>query len=77
MAMVTSTESPKITPGMQWWLTDKGLNMAVIALSIHERLALRLDEVERFTPLQRGFAFERFLHEMFGVFGLSPGGDQQ
>ena len=56
---------------MQWWLTDNGLNMAIMP-SLYERLAMRLSELERLVPQQRGFAFEGFLDALFAVFGLSP-----
>ena len=56
---------------MQWWLTDKGLNMATMP-SLYERLAMRLSGLETLVPQQRGFAFEGFLDALFAVFGLSP-----
>ena len=58
-------------PNMQWWLNNDGLNMAINS-SLHERLAIRLNEVEKLAPQQRGFAFESFLDTMFAVFRLSP-----
>lgn len=57
--------------GMQWWLSDAGLSMAVNP-PLHQRLAAALDEIDRLTPQRRGFAFERFLNRMFTVLGLSP-----
>lgn len=56
---------------MLWWLTDKGLNMAVMP-TLYERLAKRLTELEKLPPQTRGFAFEGFLDALFAVFGLSP-----
>jgi hypothetical protein len=56
---------------MQWWLTEKGLNMAVVP-PLHERLAARLVELESMPPQPRGFAFEGFLDSLFAVCGLSP-----
>ena len=56
---------------MQWWLNNDGLIMAINS-SLHERLAIRLSEVEKLAPQQRGFAFESFLDTMFAVFRLSP-----
>ncbi|MBB5316644.1 restriction endonuclease [Tunturibacter empetritectus] len=56
---------------MQWWLTDKGLNMAVVQ-PLHERLATRLMELESLSPQPRGFAFEGFLDSLFAVYRLSP-----
>jgi hypothetical protein len=58
-------------PNMLWWLTDKGLNMAVMP-TLYERLATRLTELEKLPPQPRGFAFEGFLDALFAVFGLSP-----
>jgi hypothetical protein len=56
---------------MHWWLTDNGLNMAVMP-TLYERLAERLNELEGLSPQRRGFAFEGFLDALFAVFGLSP-----
>lgn len=56
---------------MQWWLTDNGLNMAIVP-SLYQRLAMRLSDLETLAPQQRGFAFEGFLDALFAVFGLSP-----
>lgn len=56
---------------MQWWLTDKGLNMAAVS-PLHERLSARLMELENLLPQPRGFAFEGFLDSLFAVCGLSP-----
>ena len=38
----------------------------------YERLATVLKEVMQLAPNPRGFAFERFLNETFGVFNLAP-----
>ena len=56
---------------VQWWLTDNGLNIAVVP-TLYERLAMSLNGVESLPPQQRGFAFERFLDTLFAVFKLSP-----
>ena len=56
---------------MLWWLTDKGLNMAIMP-TLYERLAKRLSELEKLPPQPRGFAFEDFLDALFAVFELSP-----
>jgi hypothetical protein len=58
-------------PNMLWWLTENGLNMAVMP-TLYERLATRLTELEKLPPQARGFAFEGFLDALFAVFGLSP-----
>jgi len=56
---------------MRWWLTEKGLNMAITA-PLHERLAARLNDIKELSPQERGFAFESFLDAVFAAFGLSP-----
>jgi hypothetical protein len=56
---------------MQWWLTEKGLNISITE-PVHRRLAARLDALKELPPRKRGFAFEGFLDAMFAVFGLSP-----
>jgi hypothetical protein len=58
-------------PNMQWWLTERGLNMAVVP-PLHQRLAARLVDLESMPPQPRGFAFEDFLDSLFAVCGLSP-----
>jgi hypothetical protein len=59
-------------PGMYWWLTERGINMAVTE-PLHIRLGRRLEnEVGTLPPQQRGYAFEKFLDMLFAVSGLSP-----
>jgi hypothetical protein len=59
-------------PGMYWWLTERGINMAVTE-PLHIRLGRRLEnEVGTLPPQQRGYAFEKFLDTLFAVSGLSP-----
>jgi hypothetical protein len=43
-----------------------------VACGQHERLEVLLKEVMKLHPNPRGFAFERFLNELFAAFGLSP-----
>lgn len=38
-----------------------------------DRLAARLIEVSKLSPQERGYAFERFLKELFDAYGLSAG----
>jgi hypothetical protein len=59
-------------PGMCWWLTERGVNMAITE-PLHIRLGKRLDsEVATLVPQTRGYAFENFLDVLFSVSGLSP-----
>jgi hypothetical protein len=59
-------------PGMYWWLTEHGVNMAVVE-PLHFRLGERLEnEVGTLAPQKRGYAFEKFLDMLFSVSGLSP-----
>jgi hypothetical protein len=37
-----------------------------------KELCQKLFEIEKLSPQERGFAFERFLNELFGIFRLSP-----
>jgi hypothetical protein len=43
-----------------------------VACGQHEHLEVLLREVMNLPPSPRGFAFERFLNELFAAFGLSP-----
>ncbi len=59
-------------PGMKWWLTERGVNMAVTE-PLHIRLRDRLEsDVAALAPQERGYAFERFLDLLFSLYGLSP-----
>jgi hypothetical protein len=59
-------------PDMQWWLTERGVNMAVTE-PLHVRLSHRLEsEVAALPPQKRGYAFEKFLDLSFSLYGLSP-----
>jgi hypothetical protein len=59
-------------PDMYWWLTERGVNMAVME-PLHVRLGNRLEnEVATLPPQKRGYAFEEFLDALFSLCGLSP-----